>query len=86
MVSSEPEVPDSPACPLLGLAADRRTHFTYPHPGQRCFARNRPDTTDAGRQAMYCLSLDFRACDRYETWQRRAESGHPGGIKPTAGG
>jgi hypothetical protein len=37
---------DAPVCPLLGLAADRRSQFTYPHPGHLCFAPERPATTD----------------------------------------
>jgi hypothetical protein len=85
MAGVEHEVPDAPGCPLLGLAADRRSHFTYPHPGHRCFAKKHAATTEARRQATYCLSLNFTACDRYQAWQRRAESGRRGGTKPTAG-
>ena len=66
---------DVPACPLLGLAADRRSHFTYPHPGHRCFANGRPAPTDAGRQAAYCLSLDYTTCDRYPARQVPAPAG-----------
>lgn len=66
--------PDPPACPLLGLAADRRSHFTYPHPGHRCFASGHPATADARRQTTYCLSLDYPKCDRYQAWLSVPES------------
>lgn len=75
MVSIERDGPDAPACPFLGLAADRRSHFTFPHPGHRCLAGKHPAAIDARRQSAYCLSLDFAACDRYRAWQRRAGSG-----------
>jgi hypothetical protein len=75
MVSPELDGPDAPACPLLGLAADRRSHFTYPHPGHRCFATEHPATTDARRQATYCLSPGYTACDRYEARKRQAQAG-----------
>jgi hypothetical protein len=80
--------PDPPACPLLGLAADRRSHFTYPHPGHRCFAKAHPATTDARRQTTYCLNVDFPTCDRFLAWKRRAEtdrqheSPSPNGVAP----
>jgi len=69
MDSTQLDGSDVPACPLLGLAADRRSHFSYPHPGHRCFAKDRPAPTDAGRQAAYCLSLGYTRCDRYPTAQ-----------------
>jgi hypothetical protein len=65
MASSEIDRLDAPACPFLGLAADPRSHFTYPHPAHRCFAKKRPATSDVQRQATFCLSLDFTTCDRY---------------------
>ena len=85
MVSTRLDGSDAPACPFLGLAADRRSHFTYPHPGHRCFAKQNAATTEARRQSTYCLSPNFTACDRYRAWQGRAESGRPGGPKPTPG-
>jgi hypothetical protein len=60
---------DAPACPLLGLAADRRSHFSYPHPGHRCFAKHHPTTTDPVRQSSYCLSPRYPTCDRFRAWQ-----------------
>ena len=72
MASSELYGLDVPACPLLGLADDRRSHFTYPNAGHRCFASKHPLTTDPGRQATYCLG-DYPTCDRYQARQRKAQ-------------
>jgi LysM repeat protein len=69
MASSKPDTSDAPACPHLGLAADRRSYFTYPHPGHRCFVKDRPATTDAGRQLAYCLNVGYVECDRYPAHQ-----------------
>jgi hypothetical protein len=63
---------DPPACPLLGLAADHRSHFSYPHPGHRCFAGRRPAPTDAAYQARFCLTAGYASCVRYVTWQKRS--------------
>jgi LysM repeat protein len=65
MARAEPDPPDAPACPLLGLVGDPRTHFTFPHPGHRCHAAHRPITVDLARQSSYCLSSGFAACDRF---------------------
>ena len=86
MATTEPDGLDAPACPLLGLAADRRSHFTSPHPGHRCFAKKNAATTEALLQSTYCLSLAFATCDRYRAWQRQAESCRGGGTESTAGG
>lgn len=77
MDSTELDGSDVPACPLLGLATDRRSHYTYPHPGHRCFAKDRAAPADAGRQATYCLSVGYTACDRYPMAQppKRADEG-----------
>ncbi len=75
MAASEPIGYDPPACPLVGLAADRRTHFTYPHPGHRCFAEGRPAPTDAAYQARFCLTAGFWTCIRYATWRKRSQDG-----------
>jgi hypothetical protein len=84
MANFEIEEPDPPACPLLGLFADRRSHFTYPHPGHRCFAGEHPATTDARRQATYCLSLDYTACDQYEVVRRPVHAGEGPEPRPRA--
>jgi hypothetical protein len=82
MASIEIDGPEVPACPLLGLAADPRSHFTYPHPGHRCFARKDAAPADARRQSAYCLSPDFSACDRYRAWLSHADPGRRGTTKP----
>jgi hypothetical protein len=84
MATIELEEPDAPACPLLGLVADRRSHFTYPHPGHRCFAGGHPAPTDARRQVAYCLSLDYTACDRYGALRRPAPTGKGPEARPGA--
>ena len=72
MATSDRVDQDPPACPLLGLAADHRTHFSYPHPGHRCFASGQPAPTDAAYQARFCLTAGFSSCGRYATWLKRA--------------
>ena len=74
MARDEFDVPDAPGCPLLGLAVDRRTRYTFPHPGHRCYASGSPTTIEPGHQSTYCLSLEFMACDRYRVRQRLAAS------------
>jgi hypothetical protein len=76
MATFELDGSDDAACPLLGLDADHRTHFTYPHPDHRCFAAKRPAAADARRQSTYCLTDQFTFCDRYQARQ--------GAIKSTA--
>jgi LysM repeat protein len=66
MGSSELERLDPPICPFLGLAGDNRTHYTYPHPGHRCFATGRPVSADARRQTTFCVTPGYAACDRYQ--------------------
>jgi hypothetical protein len=86
MVTVKLDGPDAPVCPLLGLATDRRSHYSYPHLGHRCFAKGRPATTDAGRQATYCLSSGFSACDRYRAWRGPVASGRQREEQRPAGG
>lgn len=71
MTRGELDLPDAPACPLLGLVGDPRTRFTFPHPGHRCHAAHRPKTIDLARQSAYCLSSGFAACDRFRAHQPR---------------
>jgi hypothetical protein len=75
MAGLDSSVPDDVFCPLLGLAADSRSHFAYPHPAHRCFASGRPATTDARRQTTYCLSPAYPACDRYQSQDVRQAAG-----------
>lgn len=74
MARVELDVPDAPGCPWLGLAVDRRTRYTFPHPGHRCHASVSPRTIEPGHQSTYCLNLEFMACDRYRARQRLAET------------
>jgi hypothetical protein len=67
------EVPDSSACPLLGLALDPRTRYTFPHLGHRCHAARPPRGIEPDRQSTYCLSLNFTACERHLASQRRMD-------------
>ena len=75
MTRGTPDLPDASACPLLGLADDPRTRFTFPHPGHRCHAGSRPSVVVPGWQATRCLSADFATCDQYRDWT--APSGGP---------
>jgi LysM repeat protein len=75
------DVPDEPACPFLGLAADRRSHFTFAHPAHRCYVKNHPATTDARRQVRFCLTVEFTQCDRYRSWQARQGSASTTGVR-----
>jgi LysM repeat protein len=78
MASSEVEIPDAPACPFLGIAADRRSHFTFPHPAHRCYVKGHASSTDARRQTNFCLTNGYASCDRYRSWQAK------GGTAATA--
>ncbi|MGD0862577.1 MAG: hypothetical protein ABSA21_07420 [Candidatus Limnocylindrales bacterium] len=69
MPAVERDLADAPACPLLGLAADRRTRYTFPHPDHLCYATATPGVLGPVHQAACCLSLSFMACDRYRSWQ-----------------
>jgi hypothetical protein len=80
MVSTQPDAADPIVCPLLGLAGDRNTHATFPHPSHRCFAVDHPASPDARAQSARCLTRDFLACDRFRThldhlWQSAQASG-----------
>jgi hypothetical protein len=77
MVSSEFDVPDAPGCSLLGLAVDRRTRYTFPHPGHRCHATGPPGAIEPGHQSTFCLSTSSSACVRYQAWQRLAATDRP---------
>ena len=76
---------DGPVCPLLGMASDRRSHFTYPHPAHRCFAKQHGATTDARRQLDYCLSPSFASCDRFQAREHDAPAPEKRGSAPAEG-
>jgi LysM repeat protein len=85
MGTPEGEIPDPPACTLLGLVDDPRSHFTYPHQAHRCFASKSAQTTDLRRQQVFCLSGEFVECDRYVGWRRSVASKSPSEAAPPTG-
>jgi hypothetical protein len=52
MDSIEPELPDPPACLMLGLVGDLRTRFTFPHPVTGAM-RPPSKAVDVARQSTY---------------------------------
>lgn len=66
------DAPDAPACPLLGLAADRQTRYTFAHTGHGCHAVRPPGVIAAYHQSRYCLGSVFVACEQYQAWQHEA--------------
>lgn len=85
MGTLEGDIPDPPACTLLGLADDPRSHFTYPHQAHRCFASTRAQATDLRRQQVFCLSGEFVDCDRYVSWRSTMASNSRSGSAPPIG-
>jgi hypothetical protein len=60
--------PDETACPLLGLATDRVTHFEFAAPGHRCWANDRAVKVEVSFQAAICVGSEFRDCVRHRLW------------------
>lgn len=58
-----------PLCPLLRGIGDARIVFMLPQPmphrDYRCQAGQRPVAIESTRQAAYCLSAEYRSCERY---------------------
>lgn len=52
-------------CPLLGLRADRSTHFQMAYPDHRCHAFDRPTVIERAHQESYCLTSRFNVCVIY---------------------
>ncbi len=73
MTHRQPDLSEAPACPFLGLEANSRTRFTFPHPSHRCHAARGARTIDLARQSGYCLSASYPACERF-----RAQLPRPG--------
>lgn len=65
MAALDPDGIEAPACPFLGLLGDRRTRFTFPHPGHRCWASGHQRDVDLHRQVTYCLGRQYATCDRF---------------------
>lgn len=78
------ERPDSndPACPLLGLEADRQTRFTFPHAAHRCHGGRIVRGIAPAYQATHCLAPAFATCERLQAWAR----GHDLEIGQSPGG
>ena len=53
---------EPPVCPLLGLAGDPATHFTFPTAGHRCQATGRPAPIELAQQGALCLSATYPDC------------------------
>jgi hypothetical protein len=83
----EPDLPDEPGCPLLGLASDARTRCTYAHPRHRCHAAGGGRSIKGYYQVTVCLAARHAACDRYLAWEQRhaaatAAKGQSSGTRP----
>jgi LysM repeat protein len=52
-------------CPYLALAADRRTAVEGYDPEHRCHARHPAEPVDHAWQSTFCLTPDYRRCDRF---------------------
>jgi len=82
MADLEPDGPDAPACPFIGLAGDPATRFTFPHPSHRCSAGSKSSSVAHTHQATFCLTEGFASCDRYRSWLAPGSKRH----RPTAPG
>ena len=67
-------------CPLLALAADRRTAIDGVDGGHRCHALDPPAPLERDRQSRLCLSAAHRRCERYLAHLGRGGSPEPGGV------
>lgn len=76
---------DPPACPLLGLALDHRTRYTFPHPAHRCHAAGSAKKIQLGHQSVVCLGASFATCERYQSWEHRLVARRSSGRPKTAG-
>ncbi len=81
VVTREPDLVDPRVCPLLGLAADHRTRYSFPNPAHRCFATEPAGSVDAGRQTTLCFTPEFGTCERLEAWRRQRVIGGTSGPK-----
>src|SRR5688500_11882623 len=65
-------------CPLLALAAARRTAVDGVDGGHRCHAEDPPMPLDRGMQAQLCLVVAHERCERYIGFARRSGAAAPG--------
>jgi LysM repeat protein len=67
-------------CPLLALAADRRTAVDGVDGGHRCHALDPPVALERDRQSRLCLAPAHRRCERYLAFLGRGGSAQPGSV------
>jgi LysM repeat protein len=67
-------------CPLLALAADRRTAVDGVDGGHRCHALEPPAALERDRQSRLCLTPAHQRCERYLAYLGRGGSPQPGGV------
>jgi LysM repeat protein len=65
-------------CPLLALAADRRTAVDGVDGGHRCHALEPPAPLERDRQSRLCLVPAHQRCERYLAYLGRGGSPQPG--------
>ena len=78
-------------CPLLGLAEDRASHFSYPEAAHLCFAAKRPDFIPLEHQGDFCFSQNYPACPRFVELTSKSQTGETAKAaavpaEPEAGG
>jgi LysM repeat protein len=67
-------------CPLLALAADRRTAVDGVDGGHRCHALEPPAALERDRQSRLCLTPAHQRCERYLAYLGRGGSPQPGAV------
>lgn len=67
-------------CPLLALAADRRTAVDGFDGGHRCHALDPPAALERDRQSRLCLTSAHARCERYLAYLGRGGAPSPGAI------
>ena len=67
-------------CPLLALAADRRTAVDGVDGGHRCHALDPSPPLERDRQSRLCLTPGHRRCERYLAHLGRGGSAQPGAV------
>jgi hypothetical protein len=73
------------SCPLLGLRLDSRTRFEVPHTDHHCFATSPSSPIEPGHQEQYCLTADFRRCERYLVLDEIVAGREPLPVGPVVG-
>lgn len=71
-------------CPLLGLAHDSRTRFTFATAAHRCHAGLNPSAMDLGYQGTFCLTAAYPGCRRFRAAQAAGRAHGPRTPPPSA--